>query len=371
MAILKLNLKRLLKDPVNLFFVILIPVFTLIAISFFSIGQQQKLQIGIVMEENDLVADLIKKDLSKFSNVTKIDSRKIRYELIFNSLDCVVEMPKNLTESIYKGKKFTLRIHSFSKTGYYIQIKNRIETALSIYWQLARDSKSKEEFLNKVKKFSNVGIDLSINSSEENGIKNKIGFILGFFVLSLLSICLNSTAVILKDKEEGALVRIFTSTVKPKSYVVQVIVAVVLVALFQVGLYFGIAKMVFKKDIVINLKDFAIVVSGCVLLFVSLSMGIITFIKDKRQLSVLMPVVVTVLPMLGGCYWPLDIMPAFMQKISLLVPTTYVMNVLKEILVSGKGILDIKLDLIIIALFSSIFILSSIKGFSKNVLGRM
>ncbi|WPX08587.1 ABC transporter permease [Anaerocellum danielii] len=371
MAILKLNLKRLLKDPINLFFIVLIPIFTLIMISFFSIGKQQKLQIGIVSEGNDAIAKSIEEKLSSFCDITKVDSRKIKYELIFNSLDCVVELPQNLTEKIYRGEKFIIKIHSFSKTGYYIQIKNRIETALSIYWQLARTSKSEKEFLNRIKKLTDAQISFSFESSDKDQIKNRLAFILGFFVLSLLSISLNSTAVILKDKEEGTLVRIFTATIKPKSYVLQVLVAVVLVALIQVGLYFAIAKMAFGKDLFLNIRDFTVATVMCILLFVSLSMSIITFIKDKKQLSVLMPVIMTVLPMLGGCYWPLEIMPNFMQKISLLVPTTYAMNVLKEVLILGTGLFSVRLDLIAVALFSVVFVLISIKGFSKNVLGRM
>ena len=42
--------------------------------------------------------------------------------------------------------------------------------------------------------------------------------------------------------------------------------------------------------------------------------------------------------MIGGCYWPVEITPPFMQKVALLTPTGWAMVGLKNTVARGMGV---------------------------------
>ncbi|HBG38891.1 MAG TPA: ABC transporter permease, partial [Clostridiaceae bacterium] len=69
--------------------------------------------------------------------------------------------------------------------------------------------------------------------------------------------------------------------------------------------------------------------------------------------------VITPMCMLGGCFWPREIMPKFLIEISNFVPTTWVLKGAKKAFFS-TGIWDIKYELLILLLFSAVFFLLGI-----------
>ena len=62
------------------------------------------------------------------------------------------------------------------------------------------------------------------------------------------------------------------------------------------------------------------------------------------------------LVMLGGCYWTMDYMPELFQRIALFLPTTWVMAGVDKILYESKNILDISLEILMLAIFIGIFL---------------
>jgi ABC-2 type transport system permease protein len=59
--------------------------------------------------------------------------------------------------------------------------------------------------------------------------------------------------------------------------------------------------------------------------------------------------------MLGGCYWPIWMMPEFMQKAAMLVPQ-YWANEAISLLQQGKTLLDLPQHLLALTGFSALFL---------------
>jgi len=69
--------------------------------------------------------------------------------------------------------------------------------------------------------------------------------------------------------------------------------------------------------------------------------------------------------MLGGCFWPVEVMPSFMQKISYAVPQRWVLSAIEKVQ-HGNGINDTLLNFIILLLFACIFFAIAAVGFNTN-----
>jgi ABC-2 type transport system permease protein len=60
--------------------------------------------------------------------------------------------------------------------------------------------------------------------------------------------------------------------------------------------------------------------------------------------------------MLGGVFWPLEVVPAFMQKIAQFVPQTWAMKGFTELMARGGGVGDILGSVAILMGFAVVFL---------------
>jgi ABC-2 type transport system permease protein len=75
-------------------------------------------------------------------------------------------------------------------------------------------------------------------------------------------------------------------------------------------------------------------------------------VKTPQQMSVLIPIVATSSAMIGGAYWPLEIVAnPFLIALSKIVPMTYGMEALKGVAYYGYGWSELLSPLAIMCLF--------------------
>lgn len=92
------------------------------------------------------------------------------------------------------------------------------------------------------------------------------------------------------------------------------------------------------------------------LVCISLGMWIVSLFKKPIGAYTAILLATTPLVMLGGCYWPLSFMSDSMQKLAQFLPTTWVMSGVDKILYEGKNIMDISLQVLVLVIFSGIFL---------------
>jgi ABC-2 type transport system permease protein len=69
--------------------------------------------------------------------------------------------------------------------------------------------------------------------------------------------------------------------------------------------------------------------------------------------------------MLGGCYWDVNFMPEFMQKIGFFVPQRWVIDAITK-MQTGSDIGDINLNLLVLAAFALTLTLAAVYKFSRT-----
>ncbi len=112
--------------------------------------------------------------------------------------------------------------------------------------------------------------------------------------------------------------------------------------LWMIGLVFVstllmilIARLVFGAVFVLNPIAAALIVAGTVL-FVSIGMAIGNFAKTVEGASAVANVIYFPMMFLTGTFFPVEIMPGFIQAISRALPLTYFNNGLRDTLVFGN-----------------------------------
>jgi ABC-2 type transport system permease protein len=87
----------------------------------------------------------------------------------------------------------------------------------------------------------------------------------------------------------------------------------------------------------------------------SLGMLISAFVRTYAQVDALSTLLILPLAGLGGAMWPIEIVPDFMQRIALWLPTGWAMRGFQDILVRGLGFQDVLLEAGVLMLFGIVF----------------
>ncbi len=160
---------------------------------------------------------------------------------------------------------------------------------------------------------------------------------LGFTLAFMLFMGLGSAGGFLEEREQGTLPRLLTT---PTSKAVLIIgkvlgiyATVAFEALVMVGLGVGLFRVPWGDDplgVVLILATYALAATG-------LGVMASTLVRTRGQLSAATAILATALAMLGGAYWPLDIVNPTMRVVAMLTPTGWAMRGLTDVVVRAQG----------------------------------
>jgi ABC-2 type transport system permease protein len=107
------------------------------------------------------------------------------------------------------------------------------------------------------------------------------------------------------------------------------------------------------------LIPFASLVIVCVVGFGLMIAGIV---KTKQQAMAISAVLIVSTCMLGGLYWPIDIVPEVMQKIAQGVPQSWAMSGFKEIVSGSLHFGTLMKDTVALCGFTALFFIIGLRG---------
>ena len=99
-----------------------------------------------------------------------------------------------------------------------------------------------------------------------------------------------------------------------------------------------------------------------------LSMGImVSTIASSQQIAMLVALTATLLPtlFLSGFIFPLESMPKILQIISWIIPAKYFLIIIRGLMLKGNTQLELIFPIIMLIVFSFLFLTIAIKRFTK------
>jgi len=161
---------------------------------------------------------------------------------------------------------------------------------------------------------------------------------MGFTVFFVLMVALSGAGGIIEERELGTLRRLLATPSTRGQIILGKVLGVASVAVFEAAVLVGFGALVFGVPWGSSPPAVVLTLGALVLASTGLGVMLSALMKTRSQLSALTPVVSTAMAMIGGCYWPLDITPPFMQAIALGTPTGWAMIALKNTVARGMGV---------------------------------
>ncbi len=163
------------------------------------------------------------------------------------------------------------------------------------------------------------------------------------------------SALFAYERQQGTLRRLLTTPTSKAVFLLGTISGQVVMALIQMSLLilFGMFALNLQWG---NQPLALFVLLTCAALAggaIGTTMG--TFIKSESQASGLSIMAGMVMALLGGCWYPLELFPAAAQNIVKILPTTWAMQGLLDIVLRGGGLVDILPESAVLLGFAGMF----------------
>ena len=178
----------------------------------------------------------------------------------------------------------------------------------------------------------------------------------GMLVMFALFFTIGGSATLLVERDEGTLRRLLVMPLSKSTLMGGKLLGIFFGALIQmtIMILFG----VFVLDLSWGQSPFALAMMLFSYAFASTALGLMiaALVKSSAQADAAGTIIVMALASLGGAWWPIEIVPAWMQKIALMLPTGWAMRGFQDIIVRGLGLTEILLEATVLLGFGLLFL---------------
>lgn len=194
---------------------------------------------------------------------------------------------------------------------------------------------------------------------ESSGEETEIGTganqsVPGVSSMFLLFTLLNAASVLVSERNSGTLQRLFTLPI-PKY---QVVVGKMLTQIVYAGIQFIILYIIggfLGAEFGSNYVAIALLVIAFLLCGGALGFVLATFVKNENQAGAIASLAGFILAPLGGAWWPLDIVPEFMQLIGHISPIAWVMDGFQDLIYYDGTVLDVLPEVGVLLVMAVVF----------------
>ncbi len=179
----------------------------------------------------------------------------------------------------------------------------------------------------------------------------------GMMVMFSMFFMLGGAAVIVEEREQGTLRRLLVMPIRKATILLGKFEGIYLSGLLQIGILIIVSGTL--MGVGWGQAPFALLVMVLCYTFSIAGLGIMmaALARTQDQVGSLTTLIVLVMAPLGGAWWPLDIVPEWMQKFGHLFPTAWAMDGFSDIVTRGLGLTDILLEAAVLLGFGIVFLI--------------
>lgn len=281
-------------------------------------------------------------------SVTVSTSSPLKGDVLRSMLEGYSEYIASVQSSVYSSYKYIDKLKLDEKTK---GLMNEDLSKELVYKSLAREGIFDEKIYN----------DIPSSSSKEY-------YIISILIVFLMYIGISAGNFVIYDKNSRCLERIMTAPYGIPMAVLSKWISFIIFSFLYSLLFIFLPLLLFKVYIGIEIKPMLIFILLCTgfvdILFIFL--GII--FKREEEYMLFCNFLVLITAVIGGCFIPLYMMPAAVQKLSMFTPEYWMIRSLLYLL-NDYGLRYISWVICILCILSVILLSASIFSAERNVIG--
>ncbi|MFF2481338.1 ABC transporter permease [Paenibacillus sp. NPDC058071] len=357
MTIFLNTVKRIFRNKIQLFFIVIFPV------AFMMLGYiEEKPVIKAVVFDHDQTAltETLKRHVMDDASIVPFEEDEIERKLMSLEVDYVLVIDKGFTNRLIAGEEGGITAYTVQESNF----SEPVGTFLEQWLQHARTiadavNNDEEAFYEPFMRYDQQGLfQIEQHSVVNEGVARSLS-VFGYFIIAMLYTSLIAGLYILLNKSNFTFHRTLTAPISIRGYMLQTIVGFLFVSIVQITFVMLMLKWVFG----IYMAGSAI---GIYLLFILFSLVTVSFgvavssiSQNMIQACLIGICLISPLAVLGGAYFPLDFAPDIFITFSYFTPVSWVLKGTEKLLL-GATLADLGKEGIVLLLFATIFFLIGI-----------
>jgi len=394
-------LKVTFRDKGNLIWLIIMPIVwtTLIGTMDTPGGGDDKIPVGFLNRDRGIYGEVFEEILKKEESVKIVamaedDEDKMRNLVKDTKLSVGVIIPDNFSEKLKAGESVVIEILKSERSSSYFleelieKTAERIsidalaanftvdkigERRMVLEEEVLEDEKEriwKEAFVKADSFFEpspSIGIEyvvLSVEKRDENIPMGMEASSPGFAVMFvMMGVCFAGAAMV-QERHHKTLARLLTTPTEKFFIISGKMLGFFLIGFIQFMILILFGQLVLKVNWGGNLPlGVLLLVISYVLSVTGLGTLLSVVVRTSAQAGAFAVLISMVTSMLGGAWWPIEIVPRFMQTIARFTPQYWAINGFNKIITRGFGITEILPNFYVLLAISTISLLLAIHFF--------
>ncbi len=400
LAIALNSLKVTFRDKGNLIWLIILPIIwtTLIGTIDTPGGGDEKISVGFLNSDRGIYGEVFEEILNKEESIKIVamsedDEDRMRTLVKDTKLSVGLIIPGDFSEKLKAGESVVIEILKSERSSSYFleelieKVAERIsidalaanftvekigERRMVLEEEVLEDEKERiwEEAFVKADSFfepaPSIGIEYVVLSVEKRGENIPIGMEAsspGFAVMFvMMGVCFAGVAMV-QERHNKTLTRLLTTPTEKFSIISGKMLGFFLVGFIQFMILILFGQLVLKVNWGNLPLGVLLLVISYVLSVTGLGTLLSVVVRTSAQAGAFAVLISIVTSMLGGAWWPIEIVPRFMQTIARFTPQYWAINGFNKIITRGFGITEILPNFYVLLAISAISLLLAIRFF--------
>lgn len=384
--ITKKDLIEFTRDRLRLVTFFVMPIFMMIMTGFIFPNQNtlKNIPIGIAYQNNDEISQKLAKAVADLKLTEDKNAFKIKN---YNNIDAIKEgikkqeisggifIPQDFSKKIAQNEQVEITIIEDQANPQISSLINQILTKIiEGYGQQIGLQKVSSIIIKNptTANISPLSIMAPLKAKLEGiiiGNPNYFEFVApGIVAMIVMTAVLTGLAAsIAREKEQGTLDGILISPISRLSIILGKALAQAVRGLIQGAIVLVLAILLFGVTIHGNILLIVLLLLLGIFSFVGLGILVSAIATEQETATQLLFMFQFPMLFLSGVFFPILMMPNFMQKIAYFIPLTYAINALRKVMVLGAGFSAIQNEVIILFIFGLVTLSISVPVFKKVI----
>jgi len=177
----------------------------------------------------------------------------------------------------------------------------------------------------------------------------------GYLVMFVFFAAAQSAAIIVRERQNNTLERLLSSSVKQETLLGGIFIGTAAKGLIQIVIFWTVGLLAFDMDL--GIAPAGVVVLSLLMAIMSAAFGLMlaTLVKTERAAGSIGTLAALIMAPLGGCWWPLFILPQWMQGLAKITPHGWANAGFNKLMVFGGDFNSAVPEMLALVVFTLVF----------------
>jgi len=370
LIIARLHMRRTLGNRRGFLAIVLIPILVISGIvGLFGKATGEEVPIAVLNEDGGWLSEQVTASI-RLNEVYDVQEQprgssgleQLKDEVYDGKWGALIYIPPGFTEKMLKREDTTVQLFRKNERQWNASLAlslsettDRLAGSVELAWASDVRPQERERLVRTLlERQQTEGLAVE-RESLVHAYSNAYVLVIGLILMFVMMMTNQSIQGVLEDRTNRTMARMYTAPVRAWEIALGNFLGCFLLGTLQLVLILTITRYAIGFDLGVPFGVLVAVMECFLLAAVGLSAAVAALVKNGALLANMNNLIVIPTCMLGGCFWPVSMMPDFMQKLSNFTPQRWAIMAIEQAS-SGGALSQLGLQLGVLALFAAVLL---------------